>query len=219
MDRGIDFFGALASLASVAIAAVALFVKGDTKDTIQAVLAVLALAAFLIAYMRFRRFAVRPTSRIPKEQLIKVARGHILSAQSKVVLFSNDLSWVHDYADALRDRVSDGKQVVVIHKKSSEPRVVANSNFLKNIGAQVIELQEDHEIRATLVDPDDSDTALLFAASKRRQAGSAAPVQAGESGTDQNYIYECAVYQGGAHKAVVRAIARLARHGYPAKAA
>lgn len=217
MDRGVNFFGGIASLFSIAIATVALFFKGDTKDNIQAALSLIAVIGFYLAYWRYSKYGLHRTSRIAKATLVQVARTHIVSAQKKVVLFSNDLSWVNDYADAISDRVKHGLEVLVIHKQSNQSQVLTNSEHLKKLGATVVELTEDHGIRATLIDPDDPDTALLFVASKRRQTGSAAPVQPGESGTDKDFSYECAIYQTGADKMVVKAIARLASNGFPSR--
>jgi len=160
---------------------------------IQSGLALVLVIVFIFLFVWLRRFARNPRAVINKEGLIRAARQHIESASNKVVIFSNDLSWANDYADALRSRILASCEVIVLHKHSIVPRVTQNAKLLRDLGAKVIELDSDHRLRATLIDPDDPDTARLFVAHKRRRPGSASAIESGETGTGKDFHYECGV--------------------------
>ena len=215
MERQINLIAGFASIVSLVLTAIPAIFSGTVSAYVQSLLAFICVLILILIYVWLRKYTPNRTSTIPKEQLVKVARQHIDSASNKIVLFSNDLSWVSDYADSLRARIQANCEVVVLHRQSTIPRVKQNAQFLQQMGATVIELVEDHRIRATLIDPDDPDTARLFVAHKRRREGSATAIESGQAGTDKDFDYECAVYQGGADKVLTRALARLATHGFP----
>lgn len=211
MEKNINLIAAFASILSLALTALSIFVPAASINFV----AFGSMVVLVYLYYRLTKSTAVKMSVVGKEELIKIARNHINSASKKIILFSNDLSWVHDYAESLRKKIGEGCQVWVLHKKSTSATVNNNAEVLRNMGAQLIELKDDHRIRATLIDPDDMDTAILFVANKRRISGSATLVEAGRSGTDKDFHYECAVYQSGADKMLVRALARLAEHGFP----
>lgn len=218
MENRLNIIAGLSSLFSLIIAALPSMVSKEYVTKSQSIAALILSLALFIFFYWLRRHERSPRSIIKKKDLVRVACQHIDSAANKVVIFSNDLSWVNDYAESIRKKIDAQCKVVVLHKKSTDNRVIQNSNYLRGLGVEIIELDEDHRLRATLIDPDDPYTARLFIAHKTRRDGSASPLKAGESGTDQDFHYECAVYQNGADKVLTSALARLAMHGFPARA-
>ena len=215
MERRFQIVAGGASILSLAIVAMPLLYHGNNASYYQAVVAafVLVLLAFLFYWMK--RYDVNLRSEVKKEDLLRAARQHIESATKKVILFSNDLSWATDYADAIRNRIDSNCIVIVVHKKNENEKVKQNAEMLKSWGAHLIELEEDHFFRATLIDPDDPSIAKLFVARKKRKPGSAVPLPSGHSGTDRDFNYECAVYQNGADKILIKSLVYIANKIIP----
>lgn len=209
MENRLNILGGLASLVSLAIAALPFAFPNPNSTYIQSVAAFGVFAILICLFVWMRKFDVVKKASVKKEELIRLGRIQIGLASSKVVIFSHDLSWANDYAEAIRGRIQKNCVVVVIHRKSDNDTVKQNSAYLKGIGVQTIELEEDHGLRATLIDPDNPSTARLFVAHKSRRDGSINPTSPGLSGTDEDFYYECAVYQRGADQVLIRALARI----------
>jgi len=185
---------------------------------VQATLAFVSVILLFGIWLWAKKNQRTRTAKIQKDKLIKTAREYMSGASRKIVLFSNDLSWAHAYREVLERKISDGCEVIAIHKKPTHDRVIRNAKLLTDIGVKAIELVDDHKIRATLIDPDSTDEALLFVAHKRGRDDVKIPLEEGEGGTDKSFIYECAVYRGGADSVLISALSMLAAERFPAKA-
>jgi hypothetical protein len=167
MDNRLNLLAALSSILSIVIAALPAFVSQGFAAYLQSGFALVLVIVLAFLFFWLKKYERSSRASIKKEDLILVARQQIESASKKVVLFSNDLSWVHDYAEVIRGRVAENCQVIVLHKKSEIEKVIQNANILRSMGVTVVELDDDHKLRATLIDPDDASTARLFVAHKR----------------------------------------------------
>ena len=216
MERRFNLLAGLSSILSLVIVAIPFLYQSDTGSSyVQSAFAFVVVLLMIVLFLWMKKYDIYMRSEIRKEELIKVARQHIESATKKIIFFSNDLSWASDYADAIRGRISSKCTVVVVHKKSTDEKVMRNSAMLQLLGAKIVELEEDHLLRATLIDPDDILNAKLFVAHKKRKPGSAIPLPSGESGTDRDFHYECAVYQNGADKILIRSLVQIANKVIP----
>jgi hypothetical protein len=134
-----------------------------------------------------------PMARVGREAMIATGRGLIEGAKTEVILFGGDMSWAHDYDEAIRTTAQRGKEVAVLHPKSQATKVLQNAQILQDAGARLIATPVDSGLRAILVDPHDHSDALLYVATRTLRLGGI-PAQPGEHGSREHYEYVAKVY-------------------------
>jgi hypothetical protein len=128
-----------------------------------------------------------------REAMTELGESMIRNANSQLIFFSGDMSWVGRYAEALHDAIRQGKEVIIHHDKSEGEVLHRNRQELVNMGCSVHYSSVPLSIRGILVDPQSRLDCVLYIA-KRRRRRQDAPQAQGEPGTNESHIYWAAEY-------------------------
>lgn len=142
---------------------------------------------------------------VPRQAVIDTGVSFMRGMKQEAIMFGSDISWAIDYEDVITEATANSKKVVVIYEKTQASKVLRNADILLNAGATMIPIHQDSGIRGMLIDPEDSEDALLYIAYRKRKPGAAAVVE-GERSSAEDYDYHARIYDMSHDSKIIRAI-------------